>query len=265
MVVAQVIGNLSIGGAERLFVNLCNSLSADTPVVILIGDVSEVPSLVDDLRSDIKVHHLHVRKRSWFRDVRALARLISESGCDVIHTHMFWPNLYGALAARLAGLPLVTSEHGRNEWKNRWHRFLEVHVISRAAKVRLCVSRDILERRTNVDGIPAKLLRLVPNGTLVPPKSSIEKQEVIIGSVGRLVDAKDFPTLIKAMAILVGRGVDARLEIVGEGPERATIENVIKEADIGSYVKLAGSQTNVDEWLARWSVFASSSVREASR
>jgi glycosyltransferase involved in cell wall biosynthesis len=262
MVVAQVIGNLSIGGAERLFVNLCNSMRRDTAVVVLIGDIAEQPNLVRELRGDIEVHCIHVRKRSWPRNVWKLAKLFRETGCDVVHTHMFWPNVYGALAARIAGVPLVTSEHGRNEWKNRWHKWLEINVISRFAKARLCVSQDILRRRRESDGVPAKLLKLVPNGTVVPPLVEVKRKTVLVGSVGRLVDAKDFPTLIQAVSILVGRGEGIHLEIVGEGPERTEIEDAIKREGVEKNVMLAGSQTKVDDWLARWSIFASSSIRE---
>ena len=150
MVIAQVISNLSIGGADRLFVNLCNALQGDRVVVVLLGDADIQPSLEAGLRDDIEVRRLRMRKRAWYRDVKALAGLLEETGCDVVHTHMFWPNLYGALAARRAGIPLVTSEHGRNEWKNGWHRWLEVKVISRVARLRLCVSQDILDRRHEV-------------------------------------------------------------------------------------------------------------------
>lgn len=262
MVIAQVISNLSIGGAERLFVNLCNALHDDRVVVVLLGDAEIQPSLEAGLRDDIEVRRLRMRKRAWYRDVKALAGLLEETGCDVVHTHMFWPNLYGALAARRAGIPLVTSEHGRNEWKNGWHRWLEVKVISRVARLRLCVSKDILERRREVDGVPASLLRLVPNGTVVPPEIDAGTRGTVVGSVGRLVDAKDYPTLIRAVAILAGRGADIQLEIVGDGPERSRIEEVIARQGIASRVKLAGLRTDVAEWLARWAVFASSSTRE---
>lgn len=263
MVIAQVIGDLSIGGAERLFVNLCNALEADRTIVILVGDAAAAPNLRNQLRPNVDVHTIRVRQRTWPRDVWRLARFLRRAECDVVHTHMFWSNLYGTMAARLAGVPaIVTSEHGRNEWKRKWHKWLEVHVISRFASARLCVSQDILQRRRDSDGIPERLLQLVPNGTVVPRGSMRERQGNVIGSVGRLVTAKDFPTLIRAVGILARRGADVRLEIVGEGPERAEIERVISSEGVGSRVILAGSQDNVNDWLDRWIMFVSSSIRE---
>ena len=262
MVIAQVIGSLSIGGAERLFVNLCNALEGDRVVVVLLGDGVDQPNLEAGLREGIEVRRLRARKRTWYRDARALASVLRDIRCDVVHTHMFWPNLYGALAARRANVPLITSEHGRNEWKSAWHRWLETSVISRVARLRLCVSKDILERRHQIDGVPADLLRLVPNGTVVPPEIDPGTRGTVVGSVGRLVDAKDYPTLIRAVAILANRGSDIQLEIVGDGPERPAIEEAIERQGVASRVRLAGMQTDVPAWLSRWAVFASSSTRE---
>jgi glycosyltransferase involved in cell wall biosynthesis len=263
MVVAKVIGDLSIGGAERLFVNLCNALEADKTLVILTGGAHCKSPLLEDLRPDIEVHYVRVRHRSWIWDVWKLSRLLRRAGCDVVHTHMFWPNLAGTIAARLARVPvIVTSEHGRNEWKRAWHRWLEMRVISRYADARLCVSQDILRRRRDDDGVPEQLLRMVPNGTVVPEVIGHERQQNLIGSVGRLVDAKDYPTLVRAIAILKERGEDVRLEIVGDGPERKTIEAAIAREGVGTRISLVGTQTNVGDWLARWSLFVSSSVRE---
>ncbi len=263
MVVAQVIGDLSIGGAERLFVNLCNALDVDKVIVVLVGEADATPNLRNDLHEDVEVCTVRVRQRSWIWDVWKLSRLFRKSGCDVVHTHMFWSNLYGSLAAGLAGVPvIVTAEHGRNEWKRNWHKWVEVNVISRYADTRLCVSQDILQRRRDEDGIPGDLLEMVPNGTIVPPTVDGEKQANVIGSVGRLVDAKDYPTLIRAIGVLARRGSETRLEIVGEGLERKVIEETIRAEGVESRVTLTGSQTNVGDWLARWSVFVSSSVRE---
>jgi len=264
LIVAQVIGELRIGGAERLFVDLCNALDADKTIVVLIGDSDLQPNLRSELRRDIEVHNVRVRRLTWAKDVWTLSRLFRDSGCDVVHTHMFWPNLYGSLAARLAGVSaIITSEHGRNEWKRRWHKWVEVNVISRYADVRLCVSQDILRMRRDVDGVPEDILRIVPNGTVVPsPQPQTAQQGTVIGSVGRLVSAKDYPMMIRAVSILISRGVDVNLEIVGQGEKREAIEASIRKEGVESKVTLAGSQANVSDWLARWRVFVSSSVRE---
>ena len=264
MIVAQVIGDLRIGGAERLFVDLANSLSPRDTFVVLLNDSEVEPNLRQSLKSEISVQVCPVRKRTFFIDLLRLARLFRRMECDVVHTHMFWANLYGSVGAALANVPVVvTSEHGRNEWKRAWHKWMESKLVSRIADRRLCVSQDILERRRDVDGVPRGKLELLPNGTRIPDEFSHDMAGLLlVGSVGRLVKEKDFPTLVKAVSLLNKGRHECRLEIVGEGPARADIERVIEAEGLADRVELAGSQQDVGQWLRRWSVFASSSVQE---
>ncbi len=264
MVIAQVISDLRIGGAERLFVDLVNSLPAERVIVVMIDPEATEPNFEDSLARHVEVIRLPVRKRTSLLAVPRLSALFRKRKVDVVHTHMFWPNLYGSVAAALAGVPvLVTSEHGMNKWKRRWHKWAEAEIISRVAYRRLCVSRDILERRRDEDGVPDRILCLAPNGTRVPAEAvAVANGPVIIGSVGRLVREKDFPTLIRAVGKLHRQGIRCRLELVGEGPSRGDIEATVRDEGIDELVTLAGSQKDVGAWLKRWSVFASSSVQE---
>ncbi len=264
MNIAQVIGDLRIGGAERLFVDLFNALHCEKKIVVLLNSTQISENLADCLDAGTKIYTIPVRKRSFVLDIFRLAKFLRAQKIDVVHTHMFWANLYGAIGSKMAGVPVtITSEHGRNEWKSAWHKWLEANVTSRLVDYRLCVSSDILEQRRDVDGVPGDKLRVVPNGTRVASSVRQErKAEMVIGSVGRLVKAKDFPTLVKAVAFLVEQGHPCRLQIVGEGPERKTIESAIISEGVQDVVELVGSQLNVNEWLSRWSIFASSSIQE---
>jgi colanic acid/amylovoran biosynthesis glycosyltransferase len=60
-------------------------------------------------------------------------------------------------------------------------------------------------------------------------------------SVGRLSAPKGYPILIEAVVLLRGRGRNVRLTLVGEGPERARLEKLIADRDLGDCVRLAGA------------------------
>jgi colanic acid/amylovoran biosynthesis glycosyltransferase len=60
-------------------------------------------------------------------------------------------------------------------------------------------------------------------------------------SVGRLSAPKGYPILIEALVLLRGRGRNVTLTLVGEGPERATLEKMIALHDLGGCVRLAGA------------------------
>jgi glycosyltransferase involved in cell wall biosynthesis len=193
-----------------------------------------------------------------------LARLLRALSIDVVHTHSYLPNLYGGLAARLAGVPaVVTSEHGTNPWKTSAHHWVERAVISRFADRRICVSKEILRIRQEVDRIPATKLTYIPNGTEIDANpTSPPPGRFVFGTLGRLVVQKDYGTLIKAMGVLRDRGWAAELYVVGDGPERANLESEIADLGLASVIHITGMQSDTRAWLSRFHAFVMCSIRE---
>ncbi len=96
-----------------------------------------------------------------------------------------------------------------------------------------------------------------------PPRAEAPGAPRIL-SVGRLVEKKGFPTLLAACALLRGRGVDFRCDIVGYGPLRASLAARIAELGLGNHVALLGPrpQGEVRQLLASARVFALAAQRE---
>ncbi|GET42664.1 glycosyltransferase [Microseira wollei] len=83
---------------------------------------------------------------------------------------------------------------------------------------------------------------------------------VILG-VGRLTQEKDFPTLIRAFA-LVRRVQPARLVILGEGKEQSKLNALIRELGLENDVAIPGFVSNPYAYMARSAAFVLSSYRE---
>lgn len=88
-----------------------------------------------------------------------------------------------------------------------------------------------------------------------------EGQPPVILAVGRLVNVKDFQTLIKAFAITKEK-FDARLIILGEGPLRSELEQLIINLDIKPYVEMPGFAENPFQYMRGSKVFVLSSLWE---
>ena len=86
------------------------------------------------------------------------------------------------------------------------------------------------------------------------------KPPVILG-VGRLAKEKDFPTLIRAFA-LVRKERPARLMILGEGEERPNLEALVRELGLEEDVALPGFVDNLYKYMKRAAVFVLSSLWE---
>ena len=81
-------------------------------------------------------------------------------------------------------------------------------------------------------------------------------------AVGRLAAVKDYPSLIRAFA-LVRRKHDVRLMILGEGEDRSRLECLVAESGLGDCVALPGFGANPYAYLSRAALFVLSSISEA--
>ena len=261
--VCHIIGNLRYGGAERQVVNVASHMRGAKVYVVCLGQPDKAP-LASLLPDHVECLWLGFRGRYAPYHIWKLARLLKGLVIDVVHSHLFEANLIGVLAGTLARVPvIVTSEHGRNPWKKPAHRWVERAVISRFAHKRICVSKEILEIRRDLDGVPASKLTHIPNGTEIgPPGAHPPRNCFAFGTIGRLVSAKDYGTLIKAMGRLRDKGHPVHLYIVGDGPERSKLEAEIAGLGLDSVVELTGFQADARAWLGRFHAFVLSSVRE---
>lgn len=263
--IAHIISGLGIGGAERQLVNLMNAINCSYKALITIGAPREDRTFEEALDSTIDRYSVPVRRRQLPIGLYRLARTLKRLRINVVHTHMYESNLFGSLAAKLAGIPVVvTTEHGENPWKRGFHRWLERNLISSIADMRLCVSPKILEIRRDLERIPATKLRLMVNGTVVPNeiRAPRETGTLIVGAVGRFIPAKDYGSLIRAISALKKSGHELRLCLLGDGPCRAELSELQDELALCEDVEMPGMVSNVDEWYRKFDIFVSSSVRE---
>lgn len=260
--VGHMIGSLEIGGAERQVVNLINELPATQAAIVILSKTAG--PLAAHLQPGIQKVHCAARWRTLPIDVWRLSRRLRVLNLDVLQTHMFWANFVGMVAGRIAGIPvLVTTEHGRNERKPFWARWVERVLISKIADMRICVSNDIRHLRNTTDGIPAEKLCVIANGTPIGTRKRLaDSSPIVIGTLGRLIEAKDFSTLINAAGLLREEGVNFRLIIVGDGPLHAQLAAQIETQRLNDVVELPGFSTDTKACLERFDLYVISSVRE---
>ena len=140
------------------------------------------------------------------------------------------------------------------------------------ADLMVTVSRGVAEDLSCSTGLPLSHMITIYNPLLT---KHIQAQSIlpvshpwfhhsevpIILAVGRLVPAKDFPTLLKAFAFIRTQG-PARLVILGEGRERIELEKLADELGIASDFSLPGFIDNPYAFMSRATVFVLSSILE---
>lgn len=103
---------------------------------------------------------------------------------------------------------------------------------------------------------------VIPNPSSIQPLrgSPLEDRRVI--AIGRLVKEKNFTSLIRAFAYVANRFPDWKLDILGEGYDRQSLESQIARLSLENNVFLRGTQTNLSDWLLKSSIFVMTSHYE---
>lgn len=263
--IAHIIGSLQYGGAENQVVAILNGLNSlkfkKFLLVLAEGkrEQSQTPSP--------EVMNVCLKFRRWghIGCILKLYRFCKLHRIDVVQAHLFHINLHAAIAATLAGVPVViTTEHGRNPWKTSIHRIIEKRLISPLVTMRVAVSQDIRDLRVRHEEVSADKITVIRNCVQIPERPIRYDGGGVfrIGTVGRLVAAKDYAALINAFKKLIEEGLNTELIFVGDGPERSRLESMVKDLEIAQYVRFLGFQADVKSSLSKFDIFALSSLTE---
>jgi glycosyltransferase involved in cell wall biosynthesis len=84
----------------------------------------------------------------------------------------------------------------------------------------------------------------------------------VFGAVGRLAPVKDHMSLLEAFAQVHRSHPNCRLDLLGDGPLRATLESRARALDISNFVHFLGSGLQVAQFLSRIDAFVMSSLSE---
>lgn len=195
-------------------------------------------------------------------------------GTDVLHAHKFGSNAWAAVLGSLARTPVVVAhEHTWSFEGQPLRRLLDRELIARRSSAFVAVSGEDRRRMIEVEGIDPERIVLIPNGIPDPPgpgdrdlraELGIGPEQPVIGTVGTLRPQKALHVLISAAAALRPEFPDLRVLIVGDGAERARLEDLRAELRLQDTVTLLGQRSDVPDLLRAFDVAVSSSDFEGA-
>lgn len=280
--VVHVVHGFGTGGLENGMVNLFNSLPPERfrhTVVALTG--------YGDFR-----RRIHAQKVDFHALDRApgqglgwtlrLLKLLRQLQPDLVHTRNL-AALEAQFVAAAAGIrATVHGEHGRDVF-DLYGQNWKYNLLRRAARPfvsnYIAVSRDLETWLRLVVRVPPRKLHQIYNGVdsvkfhpregarpeVLPPGFAGEGA-VVFGSVGRMAEVKDYPTLAQAFVRLheahPERAARARLAIVGEGPARAECQAILQAANLAHLAWLPGERHDIPELMQALDVFVLPSKNE---
>jgi glycosyltransferase involved in cell wall biosynthesis len=288
--VVHVVTWLDTGGAQETAARLCSGLRREGWETVLIGGMApddESPAVAVARVDGVSVEAVPWLGRSirpW-NDVVALTLLVRrlrELKPAAVHTHSSKAGLLGRLAAVLARVPVrVHTVHGWSFDQDLEGGSRRVAIVlerlAAAVTGALVVVSAVDRGRGLAAGIANRsryrLIRsAVPLGCFAPAtddersqiKASwgLEPTALVVGTVTRFAPPKDTATLLAAFSRLLESTPNARLIIIGDGPEHEGVLQDIGSRGLREQVTLLGRRDDVPAVLRGFDLFAFSSRRE---
>jgi glycosyltransferase involved in cell wall biosynthesis len=277
--VLRVIARLNVGGPALHVAYLSSGLAErGYETTLVAGDVGEGEESMAAVAANRGVEVLRLpglsRELSPVRDLIAtwrLAAIIRRVKPDVIHTHTAKAGAVGRAAALVAGKPrpvVVHTFHGHvlrgyfGAAGSLVFRAIET-ILARITDRLVAVSPEVrdelvslrvaplskfevirlgieLESRVAYDGDPVELRR----------RYGIGADRFVVGWFGRMTPVKRADDLVTMLVGLRERGVDALLLLVGDGDDRASLEQRAHDLGIARHCLFLGYQEDVAAWYA---------------
>ncbi len=286
--VAYILTPITFGGAEKVSLNFLRTVDRsrfDIHPVLLVRPWENDPYFAREL--DVLGYAYQtvpvalVPGEGPLRVIRVARRFyeVLKSGAfDLVHTHGYFADICSLPVARLLGIRSIATCHGfiENDNKLKIYNRLDAYALRLCRKI-IAVSEGIKDGLVQ-NGIRDSRIVVIPNAVassfdekewfLRRQKKrealSIAPTEFAVGYIGRLSEEKGLLYLVEAVADLWNSGVPVKLIIVGDGPQKAVLADMVNTKKIEKQVIFTGFQTDIENWLPAFDVFSLPSLTEGT-
>lgn len=272
MKVLSVSTHCNIGGISNYMLTLAKALTArgvETLIATsggnLEGELRRAGIPHRTLAIDTKFE-LHPKV---FLAALRLRRIVEDEKVDIIHAHTRVSQVAALLAARLTGVPFVTTCHGY--FRRRLRKVFDTWgstVIAISGAVKQHLEEDL--------GVDAGRIALVYSGVdtarfdgemsddeVREAKRSLGlKDGPVVGTIGRLSPVKGQAYLVDALALLIAKRPAIQGLIIGDGAEKEALRSRARALGIEDSVRFVSSNVDTRRFLSLMDVFVFPSVKE---
>ena len=266
--VLEVIGNAIVGGMESWVERLIARMPRQRFRVTALCPF-ESP-YTDRLRShDIEVLVAPMPEDLPWSTIQMTAALINAGGIDLLHAHLSNAHLLAGLAGKLTGTPVLSTIHGRTlpPLDLEVHRLVGSHlsVVCRQSYFNaLGLGVDASQLSCDTNGVDVQVYQPRPGGAAgVRRALGLGTDTPLVGYVGRLSPEKGPEVFVRAALQLIGRCPGMHGVMVGEGPMREPVRELIAQCGLTERIHLLGGRDDMPLVYNELDVVVSSSHTEA--
>lgn len=266
MKILYIVGGLPFGGVENLLFDLGVELKKRKDILFKIVNLSGQGVKVNDFqKANLPLLNLcnSYKALNTYRIDTAirLRKVISDFQPDIIQTMHFAADYFTRLACLGMKVPIITNIRNIKHEKKVHRRFLN-KCLSLKTTAFIAISKAVKQTIIHDHLLCKKPIHILYNAVNFD-KFNVEpidyknynlQYPVLIG-VGRLVPQKNFNILISACDILHNKGYKFSLVIIGDGPEKKNLEQLVLDKNLEQVVRLMGYKRDVGRYLHGADIF----------
>jgi glycosyltransferase involved in cell wall biosynthesis len=274
--ILHVLASGEVGGLESVVKSLAGGLRrrGHRVGVIAILDLEPAPHPFELslAASGLPVTPIRLPPRAYLRERRSLYQHFLRAAPQVVHTHGYRADVQAGSVARRLGIATISTVHGftGGDWKNRLYERLQERALRHCDAV-VAVAPTLVDRLLS-RGVAKERIHLVRNAWSGASDLSsreearrdldLPQQAWIAGWVGRLSREKGADVLLAALAEPAAPSIDVC--ILGDGPERRSLEESARRLGLGARVRWGGIRAEAARLFPAFDAFVLSSRTEGT-
>lgn len=273
--VVFVINDMGGGGAEKVLLNILKNLDR-TKFFVKLFLIENSGIYLDDIPEDVEVFH-SFDKLPTGKINRLLSKISIEKklqtfadDCDILVSFLeYYPTyLVAKVSKKLKKKSIAWIHTNFNRFLTLKHRVLgnhyykfinKVFVVSEECKDIAIGEINSLKGKTFTMYNPIDIFDIQQKAEILNENNM---QGIKLIGIGRLNSGKAFDDLIRAHGLLKDKEYNTKLILLGEGPCREALQNLIKELSLEDSVYMPGFVSNPYSWLKSSDIFVLSSKYE---
>lgn len=273
--VVQIAEDLGIGGLERNLRYIVENVDHSV-FSVEVWCLSKAGTIADELIKKgytLRVLDLHSYHNP--RSVSKLVRLLRLKRVNILHSHGYFANTFGRVCAILARVPIRFAHIQSSHWthdEREWHNYLVDRILSRYTNRVIACSDAARKFQLEAVKVNSKKLTTIHNCTDMKRYGSLEattcvreefgmhKNDLVVGSVGRLQRIKGHRILLEILPHLIQNFPSLKLVIVGQGEEREDLEQTRSALGLEGHVIFTGPRVDVERVLPVFDVYVQPTI-----
>jgi glycosyltransferase involved in cell wall biosynthesis len=254
-----LVSSLNFGGAEKQAVLDANMLASSAKVYLGMFEGGDLQKLLNE-----GVETVQFKKQGYLSTAARLAEYIKEKNITVVHNHLYAPMIISAMASLKVKVPVIWHFHGHHFEVRRF----PLNVLSKLPSVKhtVFVCAALARYFEKEYWFPPKKVTVLYNSSQIRKMPELKPKDKVlrIGFIGRVVKLKRIQYLIALASHLKNQGIENfEILIVGDGPERESLEALVKGAQLTDQVKFLGFRTDIENLYNQFDLFVLPSEEEA--